>query len=68
MMTRKHFKSIADALSKEICYNHTNDMQTVENIVDVLCSEFKQINSNFNKDRFIDAVFAEFDKKYPEGR
>ena len=53
-MTRKHFKSIANAINE----NTMNDTQPIINkdtFIKDLCVVFKRDNSLFNKSRFVEA-------------
>ena len=53
MMTRKHFKEIAEVI-KDNTSNISNP-QTIEDIINDLSLIFIRDNSNFNKSRFVDA-------------
>ncbi len=43
MMTRKHYKLIAECIRKA---------GTIEEVIDNLCVELKKDNENFNEDKF----------------
>ena len=64
MLTRKHFKAIAQVINKHSEYvvdtivdedGIHSIMINQEALINELCIIFKQSNSLFNKDRFIDA-------------
>jgi len=52
-MTKKHFQEVADTIK----FNYgqastTKELKLIENIVDDLCSTFKNLNSLFDSTRF----------------
>ena len=54
MMTRKHFKEIAEAI-KENTMRDTQPILNKETLINDLSLIFIRDNSNFNKSRFVDA-------------
>ena len=54
-MTRKHFKEIADILASHRENVGAAEFQEMVNDFAIFC---KSQNPNFNKDKFVDAVYA----------
>ena len=54
MMTRKHFKEIAEIV-KQNTMNDTQPIINKDTFIDDLCTLFKQDNNNFSTSKFIDA-------------
>jgi glycine/serine hydroxymethyltransferase len=56
VMTKKHFKEVADLISKELKFAETPSAKTaIREVAKGLCETFKSLNSNFNKEKFLDA-------------
>ena len=57
MLTRKYYKMIAKVISNSHWDNHPKHKHTLdkEQLIYLLCAEFKEDNGLFNRDRFIDA-------------
>ena len=67
--TKQHFELIAQVLNNKLpansgrAYDSLHEEQAVDEVIDDLCDEFKNIlshlNPNFNSQRFEDSVFKE---------
>jgi len=55
MMTRKHYKAIADILNRF----DTERPFLTQDMVSALCIYFKSDNENFNATKFMDAIWSE---------
>jgi|SanBayMetagenome_1026888.scaffolds.fasta_scaffold13736_2 hypothetical protein len=52
-MTKKHFQQIADAIKLNYSQaSTTKELKLIENIVEDLCSTFKNLNNLFDSNRF----------------
>ena len=56
-MTKKHFKSIANAIKFSSIYSNNSTRRIIikDMLIDELCAMFELWNKNFDKDKFIDA-------------
>ena len=57
-MSKKHFQEIAEMLGEEYtkCLS-TRDWKVVEKIIDKLCETFQKINPQFDRAKFIAAIY-----------
>jgi hypothetical protein len=55
MLTRKHYKAVAEALNYGIVYGEGR-VDTVNLMLDKLIKYFQEDNPNFKKDKFINEV------------
>lgn len=52
-MTKKHFQQVADTIKFNYSQaSTTKELKLVENIVEDLCSTFKNLNNLFDSNRF----------------
>lgn len=53
-MTRKHFKSIANAIKFATIYSDNSNIRRIKKdaLLDELCTIFKEVNNNFDDDKF----------------
>ena len=61
-MTKNHFIQVAKTLNEyyrgdPAIYNHGYKFESFNELIKELCVTFKEINSDFNKKRFMDAVY-----------
>ena len=59
-MTKKHFQQVADTIKFNYSQaSTTKELKLVENIVEDLCSTFKNLNNLFERNRFREACGIE---------
>jgi hypothetical protein len=59
-MTKKHFQEVANTIKFNYAQaTTTKELKLIENIVEDLCSTFKNLNNLFDKNRFKQACGIE---------
>jgi hypothetical protein len=59
-MTKKHFQQVADTIKFNYSQaSTTKELKLIENIVEDLCSTFKNLNNLFERNRFREACGIE---------
>lgn len=59
-MTKKHFQEVANTIKFNYAQaTTTKELKLIENIVEDLCSTFKNLNNLFDKNRFKEACGIE---------